>query len=277
MISTKNYVDKKLRKYNLVANKALGQNFLVEENIAREIVNSIDLDKNTAVIEVGPGLGALSEIILEHDCHLYSYEIDKNMVDILKETFKDNSNFEVTNIDFLKVDMEQVVNNIKKNGQSKIVFMSNLPYYITSKLLSKIVTSNLDIDNIVVMMQKEVGQKLIKPEKKDTNQLYYLLKLNYDSSIVKYVGKNSYLPRPEIDSIVLKYTKKDKVEDVDFNKFSTLLNAMFQNRRKTIYNNLKSICENDKIDSILNECNIDKNAHIEQITYEQIIKISKLL
>ena len=114
MISSKNYVDKTLRKYNLVANKSLGQNFLVEEDIASSIVNSANLTKNSCVIEVGPGLGALSEFILLSGATLYAYEIDKNMVNILNETFKDNDHFHLENIDFLKVDIDSLIDNINK-------------------------------------------------------------------------------------------------------------------------------------------------------------------
>ena len=277
MISSKLYVDQTLKKYNLVANKSLGQNFLVEEEIAKYIVDSAALTPNSCVIEVGPGLGALSEFIVKSKANLYAFEIDKNMVNILSDTFSNYDNFHLQNIDFLKVDIDELLNNLSKKEYDKIVFMSNLPYYITCKLLAKLVSKDYPLDNIIVMMQKEVGQKLIKPDKKDINQLYCLININYDASIVKYVGKNSYLPRPEIDSIVLSFKKKDNKIDVNFDRFNEVLNHLFTNRRKTIYNNLKGLVDDNKLENVLNKCNIDKNMHVEQLSFEQIIKISNLL
>lgn len=277
MISSKLYVDQTLKKYNLVANKSLGQNFLVEEEIAKYIVDNANLTPNSCVIEVGPGLGALSEFIVQSKANLYAFEIDKNMVNILNDTFSNYDNFHLQNIDFLKVDIDELLNDLNKKEYDKIVFMSNLPYYITSKLLAKLVSKDYPLDNIIVMMQKEVGQKLIKPDKKDINQLYCLINVNYDASIVKYVGKNSYLPRPEIDSIVLSFKKKENKIDVNFDRFNEVLNHLFTNRRKTVYNNLKGLVDDTELENVLNQCNIDKNMHVEQLSFEQIIKISNLL
>ena len=213
MISSKKYVDETLKKHNLVANKALGKNFLVEENSAKEIVNSANIDKDTCVIEIGPGLGALTELLVDKAKYVCAYEIDKNMVDILKDTFKDHHNITIYHQDFQKVDLEKLVNEI---NAKRLILISNLPYYITSKLLNMILLNDLKIDTIITMMQKEVGQKIIKPDKKDYNTLSVMLFYQYDVSIVKYVGKNSYLPRPEIDSIVLKFDKITPRYDVEY-------------------------------------------------------------
>ena len=192
MISSKKYVDETLKANNLVANKALGQNFLVEEEIASYIVDSANITKDTCVIEIGPGLGALTEFAIKKAGLLMAFEIDKNMVNILTKTFENDDNIIFNNIDFLKVNIESLIQEIHEKGYNDIVVLSNLPYYITSKLLNKILVNNINIRCIVAMMQKEVGQKIIRPEKKDYNALSIIIDYQYNVSIVKHVGINSY-------------------------------------------------------------------------------------
>ena len=148
MISSKKHVDETLKKYNLVANKALGQNFLVEHEIASYIVDNACITDNTCVIEIGPGMGALTEFALKVAKQVKVFEIDANMVTILKDTFQEN-NLEINNIDFLKVDIENLIKQTKKEGYEDIVILSNLPYYITSKLLNKI-----DIDSVIEQLKR---------------------------------------------------------------------------------------------------------------------------
>ena len=153
MISSKKYVDETLRANNLVANKALGQNFLVESDIASFIVDSANITNETLVIEIGPGMGALTEFAIEKAKKVKAFEIDNNMVNILNDTFK-QPNIEINNIDFLKVDIEKLINDSVNKGYKDIVILSNLPYYITSKLLNKTLANNYPIRCIVAMMQK---------------------------------------------------------------------------------------------------------------------------
>lgn len=275
MISSKKYVDETLKVNNLVANKSLGQNFLVEENIAREIVESANITSSTCVVEIGPGLGALTEFALEKASLVMAFEIDANMVSILNKTFNEKENLIISNIDFLKVKIEQLIEEINQKGFKDIVVLSNLPYYITSKLLNRILVNNYNIRCIVAMMQKEVGVKLIRPEKKEYNQLSVILDYQYDVSIVKYVGKNSYLPRPEIDSIVLKFEKINPRFDVSFEKIIKVTDALFSARRKTVSNNLKQIgLSIERIQEVLSKNNILLNSHIEQLTINDIVNIA---
>lgn len=278
MISSKKYVDEILRKNNLVANKSLGQNFLVDGDIANYIVNSAKITSSSCVIEIGPGLGALSEFIIEQANLTYLFEIDKNMVNILKETFKDKKNVIINNIDFLKVDIATLLNEITLKGFNDIIIISNLPYYITSKILNRILLNNYNIHTIVTMMQKEVGLKILKPEKKEYNALSVMLDYQYDVSIVKHVGKNSYLPRPEIDSIVLKFEKNLPKVKAKYQSLLKVANCLFLSRRKTVYNNLKNIIQdNNQIIEILNKCNINLEMHVEQLTFHDIVKISNYI
>ena len=275
MISSKKYVDETLKANKLVANKSLGQNFLVEEKIAQEIVESAKITSSTCVVEIGPGLGALTEFALEKAGLVMAFEIDANMVNILNQTFENKENFKIQNIDFLKVKIDLLIDEINQMGYKDIVVLSNLPYYITSKLLNKILINNYNIRCIVAMMQKEVGMKLIRPEKKEYNQLSVILDYQYDVSIVKYVGKNSYLPRPEIDSIVLKFEKITPKFAVSFNNLLKVTEALFSARRKTVSNNLKQLgLTNEQIQELLVKVNILSNYHIEQLTTNDIVNIA---
>lgn len=276
MISSKKYVDETLKANNLVANKSLGQNFLVESDIAEYIVNSANITSNTCVIEIGPGLGALTEFAVKQAGLIMAFEIDSNMVKILNETFKGHQNIVINNIDFLKVKLEEVIADIQSKGYQDIVILSNLPYYITSKLLNKIMVNNYPIRCMVAMMQKEVGQKILRPDKKDYNLLSIIIDYQYNASIVKHVGKNSYLPRPEIDSIVLKFEKVDPRFDVKHQTLVEVSESLLAARRKTVSNNLKKMFKNaEELNDCLKKCNISTSTHVEQLSIQDIVNICK--
>lgn len=276
MISSKKYVDETLKANNLVANKSLGQNFLVESDIAEYIVNSANITSSTCVIEIGPGLGALTEFAVKQAGLVMAFEIDNNMVKILNETFKENNNIIINNIDFLKVNIEEVLKDITSKGYNDVVVLSNLPYYITSKLLNKLMVNNYPIRAFVTMMQKEVGQKIIRPDKKDYNLLSIIIDYQYNVSIVKHVGKNSYLPRPEIDSIVLKFEKVEPRFEVSHKTLIEVSEKLLAARRKTVSNNLKKLFASaEQLSDCLNQCNISTSTHVEQLSIEDIINICK--
>lgn len=277
MISSKKYVDQTLKKYNLEANKALGQNFLIEEKIVDNIINNADISKETYVIEIGPGLGALTEKLISVAKYVHAFEIDKNMCNILSETFCDSPNFSFTNIDFLKLDLDGLFNDLSNEKDIKII--SNLPYYITSQILNKILFGNYNVSALVVMMQKEVGIKLIKPTNKELSPLYSLLSYKYKTEVIQHVGKNSYLPRPDIDSIVLKISKIDPIYKVNNeNIFYQLLKDLYKNRRKTITNNLQHYFNTkEQVINFLKSISIDENKRIEQLTLKEITDISNRL
>ena len=278
MIASKKYVDETLKANNLVANKSLGQNFLVESDIAEYIVNSANITKDTCVIEIGPGLGALTEFAIKQAGLVKAFEIDNNMVKILTKTFENNDNFVINNIDFLKVNLLEELNQLIENGYKDIVVLSNLPYYITSKLLNKMMVNNYPIRCMVTMMQKEVGQKILRPEKKDYNLLSIIIDYQYNASIVKHVGKNSYLPRPEIDSIVLKFEKVEPRFDVSHKTLVEVSEALLAARRKTVSNNLKKLFKDaSELADCLQKCNITSSTHVEQLTINDIVNIVKYM
>lgn len=273
MISSKKYVDMTLKNNHLVANKSLGQNFLINNDIVKATINALDLKKDDEILEIGPGLGALSEQILSNDCYLTAIEIDKNMVDILENTFSDNKKFTIVNQDILKFDIADFINHKTK----KIKIVSNLPYYITSQILNKIILSDLDFDCFIAMMQKEVGKKIINPTRKDLNPLQVILQMEYEVSIVKYVSKNDFLPRPEVDSIILSFKKNKSSYLLNKQFFIEFLKFVFQNRRKTIIKNLSEKYPRDRLLDIFKKLNLSEDKRIDELDLQEIINLYNFL
>lgn len=273
MISSKKYVDMTLKNNHLVANKSLGQNFLINNDIVKATINALDLKKDDEVLEIGPGLGALSEQILSNDCYLTAIEIDKNMVDILENTFSDNKKFTIVNQDILKFDIADFINHKTK----KIKIVSNLPYYITSQILNKIILSDLDFDCFIAMMQKEVGKKIINPTRKDLNPLQVILQMEYEVSIIKYVSKNDFLPRPEVDSIILSFKKNKSSYLLNKQFFIEFLKFVFQNRRKTIIKNLSEKYPRDRLLDIFKKLNLSEDKRIDELDLQEIINLYNFL
>ena len=219
-----------MKKYGITANKKLGQNFLTDENVIDTIAKASEITKSDLVIEIGPGLGALTQELLNVSNKVVAIEIDKNMVEVLKENLKCEK-LEIINQDFLKVDLNEILSRYSEFKE--VVVISNLPYYITSDILEKIIElRNPKITKIVAMMQKEVGKKFVKKEGNIESYLKVLIDNYCTTSIVMYVGKNDFEPRPNVDSIVLKFElNKDKyLLDEDF---FFLLKECFKNKRRS--------------------------------------------
>lgn len=273
-IATLKKTDSLLKLNNLSPKKSLGQNFLINPLIAEDIIKKSDLNTSNVVIEIGPGLGALSEKIAVLVEKLICYEIDSNLVPILKEELSIFSNVEIFNIDFLKVDFKKIINNI---DSKEIVIISNLPYYITSEILYKIFQDDSKkIKKVITMMQKEVGNKIVKNEKgKNQSELVVLANVFADTKIIKYVSKNDFLPRPKIDSIVVEFLFNNK-NDIDKGLFIKVVKTIFAQRRKTIYNNLNQKINNKEIsERILNECNIELSQRAEDLDIIKFIELAQ--
>lgn len=272
MISSKKYVDETLKKYQIQAKPSLGQNFLVEEKIVDTMIHQLNLNSQSIVLEIGPGLGALTEKLVALAKHVYAIEIDNRMCTILKETLGQHTNLTIIHHDFLKFDFTTWLKNI---DTSHLSIVSNLPYYVTSAILNKLIFNAIPFSSLMVMMQKEVGKKLINPQLKEKSPLHVILDYQYNLSIVEYVSKNAYLPRPNIDSIVLKITPKTpkiKVHDEMF--FYQLIKHLFQERRKTLVNNLQAyFTTKEETILFLNQRNITCEKRIEQLSLDEIIEI----
>lgn len=254
-----------LGNFSVHAKKNFGQNFMVSPVIPERIANHPKITANTLVIEVGPGLGALTEFLLEKAKKVICYEIDKTLIPVLNDNFKDKNNFEIINADFLKVNIDE----IQMEDYSNVIVVSNLPYYITSEILIKILSSTLKID-IIAMMQKEVAQRILKAKGGEENELSLASK--YYSNVSKWceVSKNDFFPKPHIDSTVLFFEKKEIDKKIDFMKWIRIL---MNQRRKTISNNLKGIISDKIRDDIYTSLNISPIARIDELSYGTIVDL----
>lgn len=269
MIASKKETIRLLKENNLIAKKGYGQNFLINFNTIRTIADNCFIKEDTLVIEIGPGLGALTEELLRISKKVIAIEIDKNMVRVLKDNFKDNSNLELINEDFLKIDLNELIQ--KNIGYKEVVIVSNLPYYITSDILEKIISLKHPlISRLVVMMQKEVGKKLVKKEGKIESYLKVLIDNYCDSKVVTYVSKNDFEPRPNVDSIVLEFKIiRDKYQLNYY--FFEIIKLCLNNRRKALLNTLPY--EKNEIINTLKKLQIKETVRIEELKIEEFISI----
>lgn len=277
MIGNINTTRMLLEKFDLRAKKGFGQNFLIDENILSKIATNAGLDKETGVIEIGPGLGALTEHLLINSKKVLAYEIDSDMVEVLNYSLKDYDNLQIKNIDFLKADLTEDFKYFSDCKCIKVV--ANLPYYITTAIITKLLESNLDIKDYYFMVQKEVGDRLTSaPRSKDYGALTVLMAYKSVTSICFKVGKNCFLPAPEVDSVIIN-VKPAKVDlginiEADFIKF---IYAIFSQRRKTLVNNISSSLHINKeeIKEKLRKIGLSESARAEELTLEKIAELFK--
>lgn len=255
-----------LDKYNLKATKKYGQNFIIDSNIIRKIVDTTGIDKETCVIEIGPGIGALTEYLSYNAGFVICYEIDERLREVLNESLSECRNVEVVFQDILSVDLDQVIHNIKKE-YSKVSVVTNIPYYITSDIVEKIIRLNERIDNFTAMVQKEVAVKLSNEASPLSLMIQYAGEYKYCFS----VSKNVFIPKPRVDSAIIQLTFLSSTNE----KLYDIINKSFRQKRKTIYNNLKDVFD-DPLD-ILNKCSIDAQARAEQLSLDDYIALSKYL
>ncbi len=255
--------------------KKFGQNFIIDENIIDKIVDSASIDKDTMVIEIGPGAGSLTYKLAKNAKQVLCYEIDTTLDGILKETLKDYDNVDIIFDDFLKRDVNE---DLKKYDYKKLYVVANLPYYITTPIITKIIEDEIPVGKVVIMVQKEVGDRF-KAEvgTKDYNSLTIYLNHYFDIRKVMIVSKNVFLPKPRIDSMVLEFNRKDKREDIkNPSLFFKLVRDSFTQKRKTLRNNLKGY-DLDKIEEILKKYDMDLSVRAEQISSDIFIDIANSL
>lgn len=265
-----------LNKYDANALKKYGQNFLIDDNILNIIASSLE---NTygAVIEIGPGLGSLTRKLVQRFDKVLAYEIDPKMIEVLNDTI-DNSNFKIIAGDFLKTNVEK---DIKEYfNQDNIYVIANLPYYITTPILLKILEEAPSIKKMTIMIQKEVAARFLgKPNTKDYNSLSVLIQTYMNVSKVCDVSSNCFYPAPLVDSTVIKLERKEKpdFEIKSEEQFLKINRMLFRQRRKTIVNNLKDGFTKEEILQALNKLNIKETVRSETLTCKQIIELSNLL
>ena len=255
--------------------KKFGQNFIVDENIINNIINKSMIDKDTLVIEIGPGAGSLTYKLALNSKNVIAYEIDESLKDILNYNLSGLSNVEIIYGDFLLRDVKK---DLEKYEYKKLYVVANLPYYITTPIIVKLIEDELNVDKIVVMVQKEVGDRFkAKPNSKDYSSLSVFLNYYYDVFKIMDVSRNVFMPKPNVDSIVLEFVKKDDMLFVkDKTLFFKLIRDSFKHKRKNIRNNLKGY-DLDVINDVLSKYGFDLNARAEQLSIEVFVSIANKL
>ena len=259
-----------LNENNAFAKKNFGQNFLISKSILEKIVSEANLSKDDYVIEIGPGLGSLTEFLCINSSKVLCYEIDEKMIEILEKTLKEYKNKKIIFGDFLKQDVKKDIEEYF-GADAKVKVIANLPYYITSDILERIISiNNKKIIKVVAMMQKEVGKKLVKKEDKIESYLKVLIDNYCDVSIVTYVGKNDFEPRPNVDSIVLEFRLNKDLYNLNEEYFEVVKECL-KNRRKSIVNTLPY--EKEYSLSVLEKINVKPMIRIEELTILELKKI----
>lgn len=252
--------------------KKFGQNFLQDNNIIKKIADVASPTKEDLIIEIGPGSGALTKELVKKS-KVLAYEIDKELETQLNETFKDE-NIDIIFDDFLNRDIKEDLKNYKYNN---LYVIANLPYYITTPIITKIIESKIDVTQMVLMVQKEVGERFSAPiGTKDYSSITVFLNYYFNVKKEFIVSRNSFFPKPNVDSIIISLTKKEKLKVNDEEKFFKLIRDSFVQKRKTLRNNLKDY-NFELVEKILNKNNLPIDVRAEKIPLEVFIEISNNL
>lgn len=267
-----------INKHKFNFKKNLGQNFLVDRNILNKIIESSNITKDDLVIEVGPGIGGLTEYLSEVAKEVVCIEIDKRLIPILNETLDGISNVSIINKDILKVDLNEIIEN---KGYKSAKLVANLPYYITTPIIMNVLEKELNIDSITVMIQKEVAKRMSsKPGTKDYGSL--TLAVNYYTTpyLITNVPHTSFTPKPKVDSAVIRLTKKEKkdIEVENVSKMFKLIKIAFSQRRKTllncIFNSGEYNLSKPEIEEVLQKVDLDLKIRGEKLDLKNFAKLS---
>ena len=264
-------------KYHITANKNLGQNFLVNDDAVTGIVDAANVSKDDLIIEIGPGLGTLTKELLDRAGKVICIELDKRMIEILNDRFSMYDNFKVLNDDVLKVNLKELIAE-EKVKTTKIV--ANLPYYITTPIIMKLLEERLDIETITVMIQKEVADRLVtEPGTGDTGAITYAIHYYTNPKRVLEVPNTAFIPEPKVDSTVinLEVLKEPKVAVKNEEKLFEIIKTAFMQKRKTLLNalaNSNKYGSKEQIDKTLELLGIDNRVRPEKLTLEEFAKIA---
>lgn len=266
------------KEHGFYFNKKLGQNFLTDENIIYKIMDGAHIDKDDYILEIGPGIGTMTQYLCERARHVLAVEIDKNLIPILEKTLKEFNNITLLNFDVLKINLLQ---EFEKITDEKFKVIANLPYYITSEIVMTLLESNLPINSITIMVQKEVAQRMqAHPGTKDYGALSVAVQYYSNPEIVTIVPKTVFMPQPKVDSAVIHLNILDKPPvDADKETFFKVVKSAFSMRRKTLLNCLVSGLKMDKekVTEILTQCGIDPMRRGETLSLEEFAGIANYL
>ena len=269
-----------MKKYKIKANKSLGQNFLIDDAAIEDIVGGADIGKDDLVIEIGPGLGSMTALLVERAKKVICVELDKKMIKILNDRFIAYSNIELINEDVLKLDLNSLIKEEKeKNHIKDVKIVANLPYYITTPIIMKLLEENLDIASITVMIQKEVADRLIEiPSGKNTGAITYTVYYYCESEKIREVENTCFIPMPEVTSEVinLNLRKEPAVKIKDKKVFFNIIKSAFMQRRKTLLNALVNtgvFKSKEEATKILRKLNLREDIRAEKLTIEDFARI----
>ena len=271
-----------MKKYKIKANKGLGQNFLVDDEALEDIVSGGNITKEDLVIEIGPGLGSLTALLLEKAKKVICVELDKRMIKILQDRFIAYKNLEIINQDILKVDLNNLIKEEKQKDTEikNVKIVANLPYYITTPIIMKLIENNLDIENITVMIQKEVADRLIAlPGTKDAGAITYTVYYYCETKKIREVENTCFIPAPEVTSEVinLKLRKEPGVKVKDKKVMFHIIKSAFMQRRKTLLNaltNVKVFKNKEEGIETLKKLNLREDVRAENLSLEDFAKLS---
>lgn len=273
-----------MKKYHIKANKSLGQNFLINQEVVEAIVESSQISKEDLVIEIGPGLGTLTKYLLEKARKVICIELDKKMIKILEDRFSLYKNFTLINQDVLKVDLQGLIEKEKQNKEIKNVkIVANLPYYITTPIIMKLLEEQLDLESITVMIQKEVADRLIAiPGEKETGAITYSVYYYAQAQGILEVPNSSFIPEPEVTSKVIKLTirKEPPIEVKSKEVMFRIIKCAFMQRRKTLLNalvNTNVFKNKEQGVQILSALGIEINSRAEKLTLEDYARMTDLI
>lgn len=271
-----------MKKYGIKANKDLGQNFLINEEVVENIINSSEISKEDLIIEIGPGLGTLTKELIKRAGKVVCIELDKKMIKILKDRFITSSNLEILNEDVLQVDLNELIKKHKGNDNiKKAKIVANLPYYITTPIIMKLLEDKLDIESITVMIQKEVADRLIDiPGGKYTGAITYTIFYYCESEKIMEVPSDSFIPEPDVTSEVIKMKLRNKpaVEIENPKVMFMIIKSAFMQRRKTLLNaltNTQVFASKQEGLKILKKLNLDENVRAENLSIQDYANIAK--
>lgn len=255
--------------------KSLGQNFIQDKEVINSMINNIDIDSDTLVIEIGPGAGVLSSEIVKKAGFVLLYEIDTTLKDVLNKKLENYSNYKLIFQDFMKVNIEE---DIKKYNYKKIYVIANLPYYITTPIITKLISSIINIDKMMIMIQKEVADRMTaQVNSTDYGSFTLYLRTYFDIKRVLEVSKEKFYPIPKVDSTVVLMEKNNNLGKIkNIKVFDKLIKDSFQFKRKNIKNNLKNY-DLDAIQKILEKYNLELTSRAENIDYEVFVEIANYL
>lgn len=273
-----------LERHGFTFKKSFGQNFLTDTNILQKIVDTAEIDKNVNVIEIGPGIGALTEFLAESAAEVMAFEIDDRLVPILADTLRDFDNVTVVNQDILKVDLAQYIAEFK-NPDLPIKVVANLPYYITTPILMHLIESGIPFSEFVVMMQREVADRIsAQPNTKAYGSLSIAVQYYMTAKVAFIVPRTVFVPAPNVDSAILKMVRRDQpavaVQDEKF--FFKVSKASFVHRRKTLWNNLtsyfgKSEETKGKLTAALERAELSPSVRGEALSLEEFARLADAL